>query len=100
MRDNEVMQKRVLSPAPLSSEASEGREWLKLLELADVEVTSEADGHPVESAFNFGAGPGWCAARPGKQRIRLVFDQPQSIHRIRLQFHEREVARTQEFTVR
>jgi hypothetical protein len=99
-RDNEVMQKRILSSAPLPSDARDGREWLKLQELAAVEVTSEADGYPVESAFNFGAGPGWRAASPGRQRIRLVFDQPQSIHRMRLQFNEPEVARTQEFTVR
>jgi hypothetical protein len=99
-RDNEVMRKSVLSPAPLPSEAKDGREWLKLQELAEVEVTSEADGYPVESAFMFGAGPGWRAASPGKQRIRLVFDQPQSIQRMRLQFNEPEVSRTQEFTVR
>jgi hypothetical protein len=70
---------------------------LNLQELAEVEVTSEAEGYPIESAFNFGAGPGWRAASPGKQRIRLTFDQPQSIQRMRLQFHEPEVARTQEF---
>jgi hypothetical protein len=33
-------------------------------------------------------------------RVRLVFDQPQSIKRIRFQFNESEVARTQEFSVR
>src|SRR3989442_13133251 len=98
-RDNEVMRKSVLSPAPLPSEAPDGREWLKLQEIAEVEVTSEADGYPIESAFTFGAGPGWRAASPGKQRVRVVFDQPQSIKRIRLQFNEPEVARTQEFSV-
>jgi hypothetical protein len=67
--------------------------------MAEVEVTSEADGYPIESALNFGAGPGWRAASPGKQRVRLVFDQPQSIKRIRLQFNETEVARTQEFSM-
>lgn len=99
-RDNEVMRKRVLIPAPLSRDSPDGHQWLNLQELAEVEVTSEADGYPVESAFNFGAGPGWRAASPGKQRIRLAFDQPQSIQRMRLQFHEPQVARTQEFTVR
>jgi hypothetical protein len=34
--------------------------------------------YPVESAFDFGTGPGWPAALPGEQRIRLVFHQPQS----------------------
>src|ERR1700676_239672 len=93
------MRKSVLSPAPLPSEAPDGCEWLKLQELAEVEVTSEADGYPIESAFTFGAGPGWRAASPGKQRVRLVFDQPQSLKRIRLEFIEPEVARTQEFGV-
>jgi hypothetical protein len=94
------MRKRVLGPALLPSDAPDGHQWLNLQELAEVEVTSEADGCPVESAFNFGAGPGWRAASQGKQRIRLAFDQPQSIQRMRLQFHEPEVTRTQEFTVR
>ena len=94
------MRKRVLGSAALLGDAADGREWFKLQDLAEVEVTSEADGYPVETAFNFGAGPGWRAASPGIQRIRLVFDQPQSIRRMRLQFNEPNVARTQEFTVR
>jgi hypothetical protein len=98
-RDDEVMRKRVLGPAPLPSDSQGSREWLKLQGMADVEVTSEADGYPIESAFTFGAGPDWRAASPGKQLVRLVFDQPQSIKRIRLQFNEPEVARTQEFSV-
>ena len=57
---------------PLPSDAPDGQQWLNLQELAEVEVTSEADGYPVESAFNFGAGPGWRAASRGKQRIRLA----------------------------
>ena len=99
-RDNEVMGKRVLSSTPLPRDAADDHEWLKLQDLAEVEVTSEADGYPIETVFNFGAGPGWRAASPGIQRIRLVFDQPRSIRRMRLQFNESDVARTQEFTVR
>lgn len=98
-RDNEVMRKRVLG-SPLPGGAVDGQEWLKLQDLAEVEVTSEAEGYPVETAFSFGAGPGWRAASPGIQRIRLVFDQPQSIQRMHIQFSEVDVARTQEFTVR
>jgi hypothetical protein len=99
-RDNKVMRKHVLYPAPPPNDAPDGHQWLNLQELAEVEVTSEAEGYPVESAFNFGAGPGWRAASRGKQRIRLTFDKPQSIQRLRLQFHEPEVARSQEFAVR
>ena len=94
------MRKRVLDSVPLPSDAADGRGWLDLQELAEVEVTSEADGYPVESAFSFGAGPGWRAASLGKQQIQLIFDQPQSIQRMRLEFSESEVARSQEFTVR
>jgi hypothetical protein len=99
-RDNKVMRKRVLSPAAPPGRSLDSREWLQLQERADVEVTSEADGYPIESAFAFGAGPGWRAASPGKQLVRLVFDPPQSIKRIRLQFIEHEVARTQEFSIK
>jgi hypothetical protein len=98
-RDNQVMRKRVVGPVHFPSDAPDGQQWLNLQELAEVEVTSEADGYPAESAFNFGVGPGWRAASPGKQRVRLVFDQPQSIKQIRLQFNEPEVARTQEFSM-
>jgi hypothetical protein len=94
------MRKRVLGSTLLLSDAADGHEWLRLQDLAEVEVTSEADGYPIETVFNFGAGPGWRAASPGIQRIRLVFDQPLSIRRMRLQFNESDVARTQEFTVR
>ena len=94
------MRKRVLGSTQLPSDAADGHAWLKLQDIAEVEVTSEADGYPIETVFNFGAGPGWRAASPGKQRIRLALDQPQSIQRMRLQFHELEIARTQEFTVR
>lgn len=61
-----------------------------------MEVTSEAEGYPVETAFSFGEGSGWRAASPGVQRIRLVFDQPQSIRCMRLKFNEPDIARTQE----
>jgi hypothetical protein len=99
-RDNEIMRKRVLGSTQLPSDAADDHEWLELQDLAEVEVTSEADGYPIETVFNFGVRPGWRTASPGRQRIRLVFDQPQSIRRMRLQFNESDVARSQEFTVR
>ena len=82
------MRKFVLGSTLLPIDAADGHEWLKLQDLAEVEVTSEADGYPIETAFSFGAGPGWRAASPGIQRIRLVFDQPRSIRRMRFQFNE------------
>ncbi len=94
------MRKRIVVPAPPPTEVAERPEWLDLRRLAEVEVTSEAEGYPVESAFSFGAGPGWRAASPGRQSIRLLFDRPQAIQRIRLQFTEPRVARSQEFSIR
>ena len=76
------------------------QEWLNLEQLADVEVTSEDAAYPVESVFDLNPGPGWRAAKTGQQTVRLLFSQPQAIHRIHLEFSESEVTRTQEFTLR
>jgi hypothetical protein len=77
-----------------------GAAWLDLERLAQVEITSESAEHPIESALIPDRGPGWRAAQPGKQSIRVIFDQPVSIGRILLQFHEKEQGRTQEFVLR
>jgi hypothetical protein len=37
-----------------------------------------------------GKGPGWRAAQKGKQIIRIIFDKPRPLHRIRLEFAEIE----------
>jgi hypothetical protein len=73
--------------------------WLDLEQIAQVEVTSEDPHCPVESAFAVGASSGWRAGGGGEQTIRLVFDTPQRIHRIRLRFLEMQVERTQEFSL-
>jgi hypothetical protein len=64
-----------------------------------VEVTSEDENFPVESAFVAGDSRGWSAAAPGSQTIRLIFDQPQRLKCISLVFEENETARTQEFVL-
>ncbi len=75
-------------------------DWLDLERLAQVEVTSEEAAHPVESALLPGTEVGWRAAQSGEQTIRLLFDEPQRIRRIRLLFRE-EVGgeRTQELVL-
>jgi hypothetical protein len=74
--------------------------WSDLGQLARVELTSEDAGYPVESAL-FGSGEtGWRASEPGEQSIRLVFSRPLDLQRIRLQFIERQLERTQEFALR
>ena len=75
-------------------------EWLDLERLAQVEITSESAEHPIESALIPDRGPGWRAAQPGKQTIRLIFDQPVNLGRILLRFDEKEQARTHEFVLR
>jgi hypothetical protein len=65
-----------------------------------VEVTSEDEAFPVESAFGSGYAPGWRAAAPGHQTIRLIFDHPQRLKGVSLVFEEDEIGRTQEFVLR
>jgi len=43
-RDYEIMRKRVLGSTQLPSDAADGHEWLKVQDIAEVELTSEADG--------------------------------------------------------
>ena len=74
--------------------------WLDLEQVARVEVSSEAEGYPVEGALLEGAQGGWRASEPGVQTIRLLFDHPQTIRVIRLVFKEKEFPRTQEFVLR
>jgi hypothetical protein len=66
--------------------------------LAQAEVTSEDESHPIESALK-GLGSGWRASEPGQQTVRLLFDKPLSIRRILLVFQENE-QRTHEFLLR
>jgi hypothetical protein len=74
--------------------------WIDIDRLAQIEITSEDSGHPIESALIPGTGLGWRAEQPGEQTIRLLFDEPQSLRRIHLIFHEGEQERTQEFVLR
>jgi hypothetical protein len=75
-------------------------EWLNLEEIARVEVSSEDPQHPIESAFKHGESLGWRASQPGEQTIRLLFDEPKDLRRIRLRFSEPQIERTQQFTLR
>ena len=74
-------------------------DYLDLEHLAQVEVSSECQEHPIESALAAETESGWQAACSGEQTIRLIFDQPQTIKHIYLRFDERELSRTQEFVL-
>ena len=79
--------------------APSGETWLDLQRLARVEPTSEQQGYPVEAALAPG-GAGWRAGESGEQTIRLTFAAPQQLRRIRVQFVEARVERTQEYVLR
>ena len=74
--------------------------WLPLEQIATVEMTSEDPSFPIEGALGATDGPGWRAAQGGAQQIRILFDEPVSLHRIWLRFQEATSERTQEFTLR
>jgi hypothetical protein len=93
------MRKRIIGRGPREVAAVEPG-WMNLDLLAQVEITSEDANYPIESALIPGMGPGWRAAEPGEQIIRLLFDEPRSLRRIHLVFHEDEQERTQEFVLR
>ena len=71
--------------------------WLDIEDLAAVEISSEDPTHPFEAALRGGEGEGWRAAKPGPQTLRLKFDKPTAIRRIRLEFRDKNQARSQEF---
>ena len=93
------MRKRIIEQG--IQEASEAEHnWLNLQGMAQVEITSEEEAHPIESALNADSGSCWRAAIAGEQTLRLLFDEPQRITLIRLLFQEDSQERTQEFVLR
>ncbi len=92
------MRKRIIKEALEAGPQPET--WLDLEQRATVEVTSETDAQPIEAALVPSQGSGWRASEPGKQLIRILFDQPLPLKRIHLVFEEDEQTRTQEFTLR
>jgi hypothetical protein len=74
-------------------------QWLDLEQLAAVELTSEDAYYPVENALVPGGQREWRAQHAGTQGIRIIFDEPQRLRRIRLLFSESQAERTQEFVL-
>lgn len=94
------MRKITISRHSVESSSNRQEEWLDLEAICVAEVTSEDPNFPIESVVTAKGRGGWRAAETGEQVIRLVFDRPTPLHRIRLEFSETEVERTQEFTLR
>jgi hypothetical protein len=93
------MRKRIIDQGTQDVSLS-NQQWLNLENLAEIEVTSEDEAHPIESALIPSAGSGWRAGQPGRQTVRLTFNEPQRIRRMRLVFQENEQERTQQFVLR
>jgi hypothetical protein len=79
------MRKRIITQVEETAESAE-QDWLDVARISEVGVTSEDNAHPVETALVPNRGMGWRAAGPGKQTIRLLFDHPQCLHRIWMNF--------------
>jgi hypothetical protein len=73
------------------NEAVSTQAWLDLMQLADVEVTSEEPASPIEGVFTCDAPAPWRAAAPGVQTICLRFRRPLRLTRIHLVFEETAV---------
>jgi len=98
--NHQNMRKRVIESMKVAPASSSIEDWLDLKQIAHVDVTSEDPDCPIEDALSSGNGRGWRAGVRGEQAIRLRFDQPQRLRRIRLRFVETEIERTQEFHLR
>ena len=92
------MRKQVIQAPQIASAWDQG--WLDLDKWASVEVSSEDENYPIESALLGDEKRGWRAAEPGSQTIRLIFDSPQRLRRIWLAFEDSKASRTQEFVLR
>jgi hypothetical protein len=93
------MRKRVI-PHGTPEPPADDLDWLDLEPRVQVELTSEDPEYPVEGALVMQTGAGWRARQPGKQTVRLLFDEPHTVSRIQLVFDEQERTRTQEFVLR
>ncbi len=93
------MKKSILSQDAAVQSPPESGTWLDLEATADVEITSEDPAFPIENALGKIATKGWRAATTGPQMIRLIFNKPQTIHRIQLQIIDSEAERSQELVL-
>lgn len=93
-----AMRKKIIKQV-IPEERKPDAEWLDVEKIAIVEVSSEDDSFPIESALLPGNDHGWRASTPGKQTIRLGFNPPQEIQKVLIVFEDRERTRTQEYVL-
>ncbi len=92
------MRKSIVSPSAVAA-APINELWRDLERIARVEISSEDERFPIEHALGKKETTGWRAAGTGPQLIRLHFDEPLNIKRLRLHFVDRAAERSQEFAV-
>ena len=93
------MRKRIVQDRVTDGPAALAEAHLPIESIAQVEVTSEDPGAPIEAVFSHSAGSGWRAGSPGQQRVTILFDEPERVRRITLKFVESDRPRTQEFVL-
>ncbi len=93
------MQKTIISDSETKSGLSPAGSWLDLEKIATAELSSEDGEHSFEHVLRPDTSNGWRASTPGPQIIRLCFKEAQVVRRIRLQFREERVDRTQEIAL-
>jgi hypothetical protein len=92
------MRKSIVSPSAVAATPISDL-WRDLERIARVEISSEDEQFPIEQALGKKETTGWRAAGTGPQLIRLHFDEPLNIKRLRLHFVDKAAERSQEFAV-
>jgi hypothetical protein len=92
------MRKSIVSPSAVAQTPISDL-WRDLERIARVEISSEDAAFPIEQALGKKETTGWRAAETGPQLIRLQFDEPLNIKRLRLHFVDKTTERSQEFAV-
>jgi hypothetical protein len=92
------MRKSIVSPSAVAQTPISDL-WRDLERIARVEISSEDAAFPIEQALGKRDTTGWRAATTGPQLIRMHFDEPLNIKRLRLHFVDKTAERSQEFAV-
>ncbi|MCK4674411.1 MAG: carbohydrate-binding protein [Gammaproteobacteria bacterium] len=93
------MRKKIINGSDQRPETSIEDNWLNIEKIAEVEITSENERYPIESALIIDGSSGWLAGEEGMQTIRVVFNEPQNIQKVMLKFSESSIERTQEYVL-
>ncbi|MEE9331548.1 MAG: hypothetical protein V3U89_04880 [Methylophilaceae bacterium] len=93
------MRKKIINSSDQRLETLAEDDWLNIENIAEVEISSESEHHPIESALILDSPSGWVAGEAGMQTIRVVFNEPQHIQKIMLKFSEPSIERTQEYVL-